>query len=143
MKHTYSRASITAELARHLVQAAEAHARSIGVAITTAIVDESGVLKAYSRMDGSALVAGGASQKKARTAVGFGLATGKPWHDFIKDDPILRQGAQQLDDFILLGGGLPVVIDGAIVGAIGVAGGHYAQDEACAKAALESLEPVA
>ena len=40
----------------------------------------------------------------------------------------------------LLGGGMPIQIDGALVGAIGVSGGHYRQDEECAKAALGELE---
>ncbi|MEM6929280.1 MAG: heme-binding protein [Myxococcota bacterium] len=143
MEPTYPRTSITAELARHLIEAAQTHARSLGLAITTAVVDESGILKAFSRMDRSPLIASGASHKKAKTAVGFGIPTGQAWHEFIKDDPILEHGAQQLDDFILLGGGLPIVYDGQLIGAIGVSGGHYAQDEACARAALECLEPVA
>ena len=56
------------------------------------------------------LVSLGAAQKKALTAVGFGMPTGKPWHDFIKDDPILLQGAPSLPDFTLLGGGSDPVI---------------------------------
>ena len=68
------------------------------------------------------------------------MPTGKPWHDFIKDDPILSGGAPALEDFILLGGGSPIYVDGALVGAIGVAGGHYSKDEACVTAALEALE---
>lgn len=143
MTPTFRRPSITGELARGLIESAEAHARSIGLAIAVTVVDESGVLKAFSRMDQAPLVAVGASRKKALTAVGFGMPTGKPWHEFIKDDPILAQGAQHLDDFILLGGGFPVVVDGQTIGAIGVSGGHYAQDEACALAALELLQPVA
>lgn len=143
MQRTYIKPTITSELAHAMVQRAEERARELGMAITTVIVDESGVLKAYSRMDGAPLVAGGASTKKARTAVGFGMPTGHAWHEFIKSDPILMHGAQQLDDFILLGGGLPIQIDGAMVGAIGVAGGHYQQDEQCAKAALELVELVA
>lgn len=139
MKRTFQRASITAELARALIAAAEAKATEIGLAITTVIVDESGVLKAMSRMDGAALVAEGASRKKALTAVGFGMPTGEPWHNFIKDDPILQTGAPQLDNFILLGGGIPIMVDGAMVGAIGISGGHYHQDEVCAKAALAVL----
>lgn len=142
VKHTYVRPTITAELAHEMIRRAEAKARELGMAVTTVIVDESGVLKAYSRMDGAALVAGGASNKKAKTAVGFGMPTGDAWHDFIKGDPILMHGAQQLDDFILLGGGMPIVVDGAMVGAIGVSGGHYQQDEQCAKAALELVELV-
>jgi len=139
MKLTFPRASITSELARAMIAAAEEKATETGFAITTVIVDESGVLKAMSRMDGAALVAEGASRKKALTAVGFGMPTGEPWHNFIKDDPILETGATQLDNFILLGGGLPIMVNGAMVGAIGISGGHYRQDEVCARAALAVL----
>ncbi len=141
--HTFQRTSITSQLARTLIDAAEAKATEIGFAISTVIVDDSGVLKAYSRMDGAALVAEGAARKKALTAVGFGMPTGEPWHNFIKDDPILSGGAAQLDNFILLGGGFPIMVGGAMIGAIGVSGGHYHQDEACARAALAILESTA
>jgi uncharacterized protein GlcG (DUF336 family) len=134
-----SRSSITAAAAQKMVEAAEAHAASLGMAIVTVVVDESGVLKMLRRMDGAPLVALGAAQKKALTAVGFGLPTGKAWHDFIKDDPILMHGAPSLPDFTLLGGGLPLKAGGEVVGAIGVSGGHYAQDEACARAALAAV----
>ncbi|MEN0061699.1 MAG: heme-binding protein [Myxococcota bacterium] len=143
MNPTIHRPTISLELAQRLIEAAEAHARTTGLAIATTVVDESGILKAFSRMDHAALIAVGASRKKALTAVGFGIPTGQAWHDFIKDDPILMNGAGQLDDFILLGGGLPIRVANVLVGAIGVSGGHYAQDEACAKAALSVLEPVA
>ena len=132
--------SITLAAAAAAVEAAEAKAAELGMAIATTVVDHSGVVKMFSRMDGAVLVASDASYKKARTAVGFGMPTGKPWHDFIKDDPILSGGAPALEDFILLGGGSPVYVDGALVGAIGVAGGHYSKDEACAQAALDALE---
>lgn len=136
---TFHRASLTAAAATRMLDAAERQAVAQGLAIVTVIVDESGVLKALRRMDGAPLVAVGAAQKKALTAVGFGLPTGKAWHDFIKDDPILLHGAAQLPDFILLGGGLPITVEGAVVGAIGVSGGHYTADEACARAALAEL----
>lgn len=122
------------------VEAAQAKASELGMAIATTVVDHSGVVKLFSRMDGAALVASDASYKKARTAIGFGMPTGKPWHDFIKDDPILSGGAPALEDFILLGGGSPIMVDGAMVGAIGVAGGHYSHDEQCVAAALQALE---
>ena len=48
-------------------------------------------------------------------------------------------GAGSLKDFTLLGGGSPIIIDEEIVGAIGVSGGHYKQDEECVNAALNSL----
>lgn len=143
MKPCHLRPSITAELAHAMIAAAEREAAVLGLQVVTAIVDESGVLKAFSRMDGAPLVSVSAARKKALTAVGFGLPTGETWHEFIKDDPILLIGAQQLDDFTLLGGGAPVRVAGALIGAIGVSGGHYRQDEACVRAALALLqEPV-
>lgn len=42
-------------------------------------------------------------------------------------------------DFTLLGGGVPIQVEGQTVGAIGVSGGHYTQDEACALAAVAAL----
>jgi uncharacterized protein GlcG (DUF336 family) len=137
--HTFPRSSITATAAAALIDAAEAEARQRGLAIVTVIVDESGVLKALRRMDGAPLVSIGAAHKKALTAVGFGMPTGRAWHDFIKDDPILLHGAASLPDFTLLGGGSPIAIGGAVVGAIGVSGGHYSVDEACVQAALSVL----
>jgi uncharacterized protein GlcG (DUF336 family) len=50
------------------------------------------------------------------------------WHDFIKDDPPLAAGAVGgIDRLVIFGGGFPLKVDDAIVGAIGVSGGHYTQ----------------
>ena len=81
-----------------------------------AVVDESGVLKAFSRMDGAALLSVQIAQDKAYTAVGFGMPT-HGWHDFIKDDPPLAAGAPSgIDRLVIFGGGYPITIDGAVVG---------------------------
>lgn len=122
-----------------MVVAAHAHATSIGLAVSVTVVDESGVIKAFGRMDGAPLVSVEVSRKKAMTAVGFGMPTGKSWHDFIKDDPILSGGVQSIPDFTLLDGGSPLIKEGKIVGGIGVSGGHYTHDEACMNAALAIL----
>lgn len=140
MGTTFHKQSLSQSTAMRMIAAAETKADEIGLKIATTIVDESGVLKAFSRMDGSALVAVDVSRKKAITAVGFGLTTGQAWHDFVKDDPILVAGAMSIADFTMFGGGLPVFVDGQIVGAIGVSGGHYAKDEQCAKAGLAATE---
>lgn len=136
---TFGKHSISAAAASAMISAATAKALELGLGISVTIVDESGVLKAFARTDDAPLMSIGASQRKATTAVGLGMPTGQPWHDFIKDDPILRQGVQGIPDFILLGGGLPIRAGGALVGAIGVSGGHYLQDEECAKAALAAI----
>lgn len=135
--------SISLDAAVAIAAGAQAKAAELGMAIAVTVVDHSGVEKLFVRMDGAPLVASDASFRKARTAVGFGLPTGKAWHDFIKDDPILSGGANSLQDFTLLGGGLPITVDGQIVGAVGVAGGHYSHDELCADAGLQVLERAA
>ncbi len=139
MAATFAKQSISTELAQRLIQAAEAKAREIGVPMCIAICDESGNLKAFSRMDGAALLSISVSQDKAYTAVGFGMPTAA-WHDFIKNDPPLADGiVGAVPRLIIFAGGNPITIDGHIVGGIGVSGGHYSQDQQCTDAALAIL----
>ena len=136
MPDTFTKPSITSDLAHRVVAAAEAKAQEMGHPFVIAVVDESGVLKAFSRMDGAALLSVQVAQDKAYTAVGFGLST-DGWHDFIKDDPPLAAGATTgIDRLVVFGGGYPIKSDGQIIGAIGVSGGHYTQDMEVAQAGL-------
>lgn len=138
MARTLTKASITAEAAEQLLRAAEAKAREIGVPMVIAVVDESGVLKAFSRMDGAALLSVQIAQDKAYTAVSFGIPT-HGWFDFIKDDPPLLHGIVNTPRLVVFGGGYPVQVDGAVVGGLGVSGGHYHQDMQVAEAALAAF----
>src|ERR1043166_6675729 len=105
----------------------------MGHPFVIAVVDDSGVLKAFSRMDGAALLSVQVAQDKAYTAVGFGLPTDQ-WHEFIKNDPPLSAGAATgIDRLIVFGGGYPIKVGSDIVGGIGVSGGHYTQDMEVAK----------
>jgi uncharacterized protein GlcG (DUF336 family) len=107
--------------------------------MVVAVCDESGVLKAFSRMDGAALLSVQIAQDKAFTAVGFGMPS-DAWHDFIKDDPPLSKGAVGgIDRLVIFGGGYPIKLGDSIVGAIGVSGGHYTQDMEVAQAGLAVL----
>lgn len=136
MSNTFTKPSITTELAHKIVAAAEAKAKEMGHPFVIAVCDESGVLKAFSRMDGAALFSVQIAQDKAYTSVGFGLST-DGWHDFIKNDPPLAAGAVGgIDRLVVFGGGYPIKVGDAIVGAIGVSGGHYNQDMDVAKAGL-------
>jgi uncharacterized protein GlcG (DUF336 family) len=133
---TFEKRSISSDLAHRIVAAAEAKASEMGHPFVIAVCDESGVLKAFSRMDGAALLSVQVAQDKAYTAVGFGMPT-DGWHDFIKDDPPLALGAPSgIDRLVIFGGGYPISIDGQVAGAIGVSGGHYSQDMEVAKAGL-------
>jgi len=139
MSETFNKASISTELAQRIIAAAEAKAREMGHPFVIAICDESGVLKAFSRMDGAALLSVQVAQDKAYTAVGFGLST-DGWHEFIKNDPPLAAGAVGgIDRLVVFGGGYPIKAGDVVVGAIGVSGGHYSQDMEVAEAGLTAV----
>jgi len=136
---TFNRPSVSTELARDMILAAERKAQEMGHPFVIAIVDESGVLKAFSRMDGAALLSIQVAQDKAYTAAGFGMSTDM-WHEFVKDDAPLAMGAATgIDRLVVFGGGYPIKIGDAIVGAIGVSGGHYSQDMEVAQAGLAAV----
>ena len=132
--------SLTREGANLLVDTAILKAQSLGLEISVCVLDSSGRMIAFSAMDAAPAVSFEACIKKAKTAIGFGIPTGTSWYEFIKNDPILLAGAQHLPDFILLGGGSPVKWNGKIIGAIGISGGHYSDDEKCVSAALQAFE---
>jgi uncharacterized protein GlcG (DUF336 family) len=139
MAATFERRSVSTELAKAVIEAAEQKAAQMGHPFAIAIVDDSGVLKAFSRMDGAPLLSVQVAQDKAYTAVGFGMAT-ETWHDFVKDDPPLAMGAAPwIDRLIVFGGGYPIKVGEAVVGGIGVSGGHYSQDMEVAQAGLSVL----
>ena len=138
-QQVFQKSSISSETAHRMIGAAEQKARGIGHPMVIAIVDEAGVLKAFSRMDGAALLSVQVAQDKAYTAAGFGLST-DAWHDFIKNDPPLAAGATSgIDRLVVFGGGYPIKVGEQIVGAIGVSGGHYSQDMEVAQAGLAAL----
>lgn len=139
MASTVTRSTISSDAAQQAIAAAEAKAREIGVPMCIAVCDESGVLKAFSRMDGAALLSIQIAQDKAYTAVGFGMPT-HAWYPFIKDDGPLALGIPKTDRLIVFGGGYPIRIGRAVVGGIGVSGGHYTQDQQVAEAGLAAIE---
>ncbi len=139
MTDTFEKMSVSSELAHRVVAAAETKATELGTPMVIAVCDESGVLKAFSRMDGAALLSVQIAQDKAYTSVGFGMST-DAWHPFIKDDPPLADGAVGgIDRLVIFGGGYPITHGEQIVGAIGVSGGHYTQDMEVAQAGLAAV----
>ena len=136
MADTFTKQSISAAVAQKMVAAAVAKAEELGVGQVVAILDESGLLKAFCRMEGTPLVSIEASQNKAYTAL-----LGMPSQDFfdsIKDAPALVAGVPHLPRIVTFGGGLPIRSGDAVVGAIGVSGGTVEQDIACAQAGLDA-----
>ena len=137
MADTFTKQSITASMAQKMVAAAVAKAEELGIGQVVAVLDESGLLKAFCRMEGTPLVSIEASQNKAYTAL-----LGMPSQEFfnsIKDDPALVAGVPHLPRIVTFGGGLPIHSGDAVVGAIGVSGGTVEQDIACAQAGLDAV----
>jgi uncharacterized protein GlcG (DUF336 family) len=123
--------------AQRVLAAAEAHARAHGApGGAIAVVDEGGHLLAFARLDGT--FAGGANVAigKARTSAMFR----KPTRDF---EEIINKGRftmTALPDFTPLQGGVPIIHEGQVVGAIGVSGAKSApQDEEIALAGAQAI----
>ena len=139
MSNTLTRQTISAEAAGKMIAAAEAKATEMKRPMCIAIVDDSGNLKAFSRMDGAPVIGLQISQDKAWTAVSFGVSTAQ-WFDFIKDDPPLLHGIVHTPRLVVFGGGIPIKIEKQLVGGIGVSGGHYKEDIQVAEAGLQALK---
>lgn len=131
---------ITLEKAQKALAASEKKAAELGLAVTTAIVDEHGEVIALSRMDGALVVSPGYALSKAYTSAVLKLPTdaiaayataGKPYYGF----NTLFGGKMTS-----IAGGVPVMHGGKVIGGIGVGGSaDTQQDLLCAQEALKEL----
>jgi uncharacterized protein GlcG (DUF336 family) len=130
--------SIDLATAQRAVAAAAQKATELGLKMCIAVSDESGDLKAFERMDGAPKLSIEIAENKAFTAASYSMPT-HIWYEFIKDDPPLLHGITHTPRLVIYGGGFPIVLEGEVVGAIGISGGHYKQDMECARAALAAI----
>jgi glc operon protein GlcG len=129
---------IGAAAAHAAVWAAVEAGYAMDIGVNAAVVDAGGNLAAFLRAPGAFLHSIAFAQDKATTAAGFGVAT-DGLYEMVKDEPRLREGLSRADRLSMIGGGLPLLSDGRIIGGIGVSGGSEAQDIECCKAALRAL----
>jgi uncharacterized protein GlcG (DUF336 family) len=135
---------IELEEAKLMIEAAKKKSAEINVFETIAIVDDGGNLIALERMNGARITGPEISIAKAYTAAGHKRST----HLFNKEPngPALPGneafGIQQMlpGKFAIFVGGFPIVVDGEVVGGIGVSGGNGEQDTAVGTAALQALQ---
>jgi uncharacterized protein GlcG (DUF336 family) len=139
VKNLITARTIGLAAARQAVAEAVAKATSIGVPSCIAVVDRAGHLITYDRMDGAGLLSAQIAQDKAYTVTAFGVATHE-WWDNIREDPSLLNGVIKTDRLIIFGGGVPILADGEIVGAIGVSGGSPKQDQSVAEAGANAVD---
>ncbi len=137
MAKAYAKNTISYESAAKMVAAAVAKAEELGCRQNVAVVDDGGNLKAFGRMDGAPLLGVEGCQRKAFTAL-FGVGT-QDLYRAIKDDQSLVVGLSHFSRATMVGGGLPIVVDGEVIGGIGVGGGTVDEDVACSQAGLDAL----
>ena len=125
---------LTCEGAMKLLRAAIAKAEEMGVPQCISIVDAGGHLLAYVRMDGAFFQSMETSLMKAKTAACYGKPTGD-----IPAGIDLKLAIATKGNRINLPGGLPIIVDGHVVGGIGVGSGTGEQDRQVANAALGAL----
>lgn len=129
---------ISQDHARRIIDGAQRHAQSLDIAITVAVVDEGGLVKAVDRMDGAPPLSAQIAEAKAQGAA--------VWH---RDGHVLAEVAQERAGFVaavsqmtrlplIAGAGSIVIRDGAgnVLGAVGVSGGTPKQDRACCEAGI-------
>jgi glc operon protein GlcG len=140
---TVDKPTLTLDGARRVIAAAESYARQHQTTGVVAVVDDGGNLMALERIDDTFAAGANISIGKARTAVLFKKPT-KFFEDVVKNG---RTAMVALNDFTPLQGGVPITVDGKIVGGVGVSGAASAQqDEELAlagAAALGAAEPAA
>ncbi len=130
---------VSCESAAKIAQGAVEKANELGIKINVAVTDSSGVLMAFLRMPGAFLHSIDISIDKAYTAASFGFPTSQ-WMSIIQDDPALREGIVQRERLVIFGGGVPIHIDGDLIGGVGVSGGSAEEDEICALAGISKIK---
>ena len=134
MADTSPSLKLTIDGAMKLLEAAMAKARDMKVPECIAVVDAGGHLLAFARMDGAFALSIDTALVKAMTAASYGIPTGDIPAGVDIKLAIATQGKR-----INLPGGLPIIVDGHVIGGIGVGSGTGEQDRIVAEAALGAL----
>ncbi len=132
--------TLTLALAEQFLAAAKAEAIKQGWTMSFAVVDATGRQVALIRMDGARWMTTRVAQAKAFTAATFRRPSAAV-EELAEQRPDLFQSLTQLIDepMLLAGGGLPIIIDGTLLGGVGASGGTEAEDIDCAQVGLDAI----
>ncbi|MGH9748520.1 MAG: GlcG/HbpS family heme-binding protein [Candidatus Polarisedimenticolia bacterium] len=130
---------LTLQGARLILAAAVRRAAALGVPMDVAVVDEGGHLLAFNRMDGAKISSVDIAVSKAWTAACARRAT----HEYADiagaGKPAYGIHVSNHGRFMIVGGGLPIRLDGHVIGGIGCSSGTIHQDQEVAQAGLNAL----
>lgn len=130
---------ITLAQAQDVVEAARVKAEEIGVMMNIAVVDEGNNLVAFAHMDGAWLGSINIAQNKAYSARAFDMSTKDLGAAAQPGEPLFGIEASNNGQLIIFAGGIPLELNGRIVGAIGVSGGTVEADQEVAEAGVAAL----
>ena len=130
-----SKPTVSLELAKKIAAQAHAEAAKSKLTVVIAIIDDGGSLVYLERMDGTQLGSIVVAQEKATTALKFKRSS-KVFEDMVAGG---RNAVLSLPGVVAIEGGLPLVVDGAFIGAIGISGAKSAEDGVIAQAGLAAL----
>ena len=128
--------ALTAEAVKSVLVAAEAKAKQNSWNVSIAVVDPNGDLVGFLKLDGASVGTVQISQGKARTAARFGRPT-KVYADRVAKDTLNMLSVEGL---YTIQGGMPIIIDGRVIGAVGASGATSAQDEEIAIAGIAAIK---
>jgi uncharacterized protein GlcG (DUF336 family) len=130
---------ISADQAQIVIKAAVANATALQIPENIAVVDPAGLLVAFHRMDNAYIGSIDISQKKARTAVLFNGLTSGDLYAAVQPGAPLYSVENTNGGLVVFGGGLPIYLNGRLIGGVGVSGGSVDQDLSAAHAGVEAL----
>ena len=135
MADTEQTLKLTSNGAMKILQAAMEKAAAMGVPQCITIVDAGGHMLAFCRMDGAFVLSNDSSMKKAVTAAIYGQLTGQ-----MDDGIAIKLAIATTGKRVNLPGGVPIIVDGHVIGGIGVGSGTGAQDLEVAKAGIAAID---
>ncbi|WP_223643375.1 GlcG/HbpS family heme-binding protein [Planococcus sp. 4-30] len=125
---------ITLELAKKVIAGAEEEATKLGIAMVISVVDDGGNLVAVHRMDDAWLASIDIAQNKAWTSVALKMPTGNLADATVPAAELYGLNTTNNGRLVVFGGGIPLVVDDKVVGAIGVSGSSVPHDVQVAEA---------
>jgi uncharacterized protein GlcG (DUF336 family) len=131
--------SLTLAEAKQILSAAEAKAESLGIAYNIAVVDAGGHLLAFSRQDGALIGSIDLAIDKASTARIFDQTTAFLATLAQSGQPLFGIQESNAGKVVIFGGGIPIIFEGNIVGAVGASAGTVEQDIAVAEAGIAAF----
>ncbi|WP_257351351.1 GlcG/HbpS family heme-binding protein [Pseudalkalibacillus decolorationis] len=131
---------LTLDAAKKLIEGAEKEAKKLDVAMVISILDEGGNLIATHRMDDAWIASIDIAQNKAWTSVALKMSTADLADATVPKAELYGLNTTNNGRLVVFGGGIPLIKEGKVVGAVGVSGSKVADDVQVAEAAVKVFE---